>query len=171
MEFDACLDGSNSTTANFQFFIFALSLFFFPFPLVHDCITQYYLRKTKERHREREEGGGERTAYSIFGILKQVSALFLSSMFVYPSQCTELDDLRYSQFLWLDSIEEDEEEEKVNSRRNEVEKKEEMLTCALVFGQKSNITERRRKKKRGKKRKRIETDLRRKKEEERIQME
>ena len=39
---------------------FLLCLFFFPFPLVHDCITQYHLRKRKrgrENERDKENEG------------------------------------------------------------------------------------------------------------------
>lgn len=89
MEFDACVDGSDSNTTKFSILHFCSVSFFLSLSL---SIWLHHTINTKKKEKEKN-------AYSIFRIFKQVSVLFLSSMFVYSSWCTGLDDLRYSRFF------------------------------------------------------------------------
>lgn len=80
--------------------IFNSSLLLCLFFLFLSLSTRLHHRIYEKQRGQREREKGEKNAYSIFRIFKQVSVLFLSSMFVYSSWCTELDDLRYSRSFW-----------------------------------------------------------------------
>ena len=81
--------------------------FFNSSSLLCGCLSLSFFLSLRLHHKIRSKGGNWQNArerenvYSIFGILKQVSVLILSSMFVYSLWCAELDDLWYSWFFRL----------------------------------------------------------------------